>query len=192
MAYSAKSNKSLPVDSGGGGSEEDTVSTASTPTPPAPDEIEKIYPNSTDGSSQMKVITPLQSVGGGSHPSSSVSLGGSVLRVNPWAQELENAWGEEGRGGGGVGRNSEREGCVASSTQAVPSFQKSSFSKQSGGYQFYPLNSTSPSQSQSSSAGIMSSVTTASEIDFRNNLATLDSDIARLQMQFKVALQSPK
>ena len=36
---------------------------------------------------------------------------------------------------------------------------------------------------------VRSSVTTASELDFRRELATLDADIARLQVQFKVALQ---
>lgn len=50
----------------------------------------------------------------------------------------------------------------------------------------FPLKS-SPSHS---SVDIKSTVTTSSEIDFRNNLASLDADIARLQMQFKVARQS--
>lgn len=49
----------------------------------------------------------------------------------------------------------------------------------------YPLKS-SPSYS---SVDAKSTVTTSSEIDFRNNLASLDADIARLQMQFQVARQ---
>jgi len=36
---------------------------------------------------------------------------------------------------------------------------------------------------------IRSSMTTASELDFRKELAGLDADIARLQVQFRVALQ---
>ena len=36
---------------------------------------------------------------------------------------------------------------------------------------------------------VRSSMTTASELDFRKELASLDADIARLQVQFRVALQ---
>lgn len=53
----------------------------------------------------------------------------------------------------------------------------------------YPLYSGSLRGSQSSSADARSSVTTSSELDFRKDLATLDADIARLQVQFQVALQ---
>lgn len=42
-----------------------------------------------------------------------------------------------------------------------------------------------------SSLDLQSVMTTCSELDFRKDLASLDTDIARLQAQFKVALQSP-
>ena len=45
--------------------------------------------------------------------------------------------------------------------------------------------------SMSSFTDVRSSMTTNSELDFRKDLASLDSDIARLQVQFKVALQPP-
>ena len=54
-------------------------------------------------------------------------------------------------------------------------------------YQLYPLNPTSSRTSVTTD--VRSNTTTTSEVDFRNNLASLDADIARLQMQFKVALQ---
>lgn len=50
----------------------------------------------------------------------------------------------------------------------------------------YPVKSAAFS---SSSADARSSVTTSSELDFRKDLACLDTDIARLQAQFRVALQ---
>lgn len=56
-------------------------------------------------------------------------------------------------------------------------------------YQLYPLKQ-SPTPSADAKSTTTSVLTTSSEIDFRNNLATLDADIARLQMQFKVARQS--
>lgn len=56
-------------------------------------------------------------------------------------------------------------------------------------YQLYPLKQ-SPAPSADGKSTTTSVLTTSSEIDFRNNLATLDADIARLQMQFKVARQS--
>ena len=56
-------------------------------------------------------------------------------------------------------------------------------------YQLYPKKQ-SPAHSADAKSTTMSVLTTSSEIDFRNNLATLDADIARLQMQFKVARQS--
>ena len=34
------------------------------------------------------------------------------------------------------------------------------------------------------------SLTAASEVEFRNNLAILDADIAKLQLQFKIAKSS--
>ena len=182
---------------------EETASTASTtpiPSPPALDTHQQSRPaTSSELSSKLKVITPLQSLRGGSSPPSLNSLGGScTLQVKPWAKSgLGDAYGEESKDRveeGSLGKTSTRvvkeDGYVTSSS--IPGFgKKTTFSERSG-YQLYPLNSTSPSQSQSpSSVGAKSSVTTASEIDFRNNLATLDADIARLQMQFKVALQSP-
>ena len=45
--------------------------------------------------------------------------------------------------------------------------------------------------SMPSSVDVKSSVTTCSELDFRKDLASLDANIARLQVQFKVALQPP-
>lgn len=47
-------------------------------------------------------------------------------------------------------------------------------------------------QTSVTSRGIdaQSSVTTSSEVEFRKDLASLDADIARLQIQFRVALQT--
>ena len=55
----------------------------------------------------------------------------------------------------------------------------------------------SPKQSTRSISSLQSSVTgtscrtTASEAEFRSDLASLDADIARLQMQFRVAMLTP-
>ena len=48
----------------------------------------------------------------------------------------------------------------------------------------YPVRHQVPSLTD-----VRSSLTTASEVDFRKDLATLDADIARLQVQFRIALQ---
>ena len=142
---------------------------------------EEIGPLRDPGStqhSQMQVITPLYSL---ATSSSSVSVGGSqMLRLpspqvshpgSPRTKEVPEISPKLGRGGLS-GRHS----------QSIRPTSNHS------GRHHYMLKS-SPSHS---SVDVKSTVTTSSEIDFRNNLANLDADIARLQMQFKVARQSPQ
>ena len=50
-------------------------------------------------------------------------------------------------------------------------------------------SSVGTTSEMNSSVGVKSSRTTASEMDFRNDLASLDANIERLQTQLKVALQ---
>lgn len=69
-------------------------------------------------------------------------------------------------------------------------------SSSGGGEELWDRGVPSPKQStrsslQSSSVAGASCRTTASEAEFRSDLASLDADIARLQMQFRVAMLTP-
>ena len=136
----------------------------------------------TDLSPQMKVITPLYS-NLGSNPSSPPSSVSTVVLNDPESSSREKAT-EQSL----VGKDPQTSGLKAE--QSSSSFQEHVGPTGQFSYQLYPLDSTPSCCSGATEA--RSSVTTASEIDFRNNLACLDADIARLQMQFQVALQSPK
>ena len=50
----------------------------------------------------------------------------------------------------------------------------------------------SPRSTVLSNADIQSTLTSSSELEFRKDLATLDADIARLQMQFRIARHGPE
>lgn len=50
----------------------------------------------------------------------------------------------------------------------------------------------SPRSTALSNADIQSTLTSSSELEFRKDLATLDADIARLQMQFRIARHGPE
>ncbi len=73
-----------------------------------------------------------------------------------------------------------------SNTYSQP--QSEAFNK----HRHYPGTHQLKSTLSHSSIDVKSTVTTASEIDFRNDLASLDANIARLQTQFRVALQPSK
>lgn len=124
------------------------------------------------------VISPLHSL------STSVGLlGGGGTRVSPSLQLGTMGRSESKDSSGQTGTTGQTETAFTSSEP----FLKPTYS-------LYPLKA-GPSFSSSSSspslisADVKSTVTTSSEIEFRNNLASLDADIARLQMQFKVARQ---
>ena len=53
-----------------------------------------------------------------------------------------------------------------------------------------PFILRSATSSQSNVDDVQSTLTTSSELEFRKDLASLDADIARLQMQFRVAVHN--
>ena len=60
--------------------------------------------------------------------------------------------------------------------------------------QVRPVGSNaSPISSRSNVTGVdqQSAITTSSEVEFQKDLACLDADIARLQIQFRVIMQAP-
>lgn len=130
------------------------------------------FPPRTELSSQINVITPLYST----NPSSS-SSSSSLANVSALQHQDSNS--QIRARGRSLDKSQAPAGTQSSENQPRIAGEY--------GYQLYPLN---PTSSRSSVAtDVKSSVTTSSEVDFRNNLASLDADIARLQMQFKVALQ---
>lgn len=55
---------------------------------------------------------------------------------------------------------------------------------------YHPTILRSATPSQSNVDDVQSTLTTSSELEFRKDLASLDADIARLQMQFRVAVHN--
>lgn len=183
-----------------------SVSSYSTPTVTGAGGLEE----RAESYSQMKVITPLYSAVSGHGNLNSPSRGVSHLD-SPSRGHLDSP--SRGLGQGVItpmaaaSRNSpppeyrsrEKENVGGSGNLRSQAYVQQHGSGLSGlkqwgsklsehsDYHLYPLKTSS-----SLSSNAESRVTTSSEIDFRNNLATLDADIARLQMQFKVALQSSK
>lgn len=142
------------------------------------------HPASLHLSPQTHVITPLHSSFTGTSPSL-LSVGGRAPR-NP-APRVDY-FGRPGSQGGSREKSSNKTGKPRRQSRTrLPKHLSETLERSyaTGPNYHYPLES-SPSYS---SVDVKSTVTTSSEIDFRNNLASLDADIARLQMQFKVARQ---
>lgn len=182
----------------GGGCREDSFHSITSPTSTLTEDEEDpahhLHPlphsPSTEMSSKMKVITPLYSLSSSSNQSLASVLAPPKKPDNTGA-----------RSGTVVEKDGTSSASSSQTSELAPtSVHQQSLKKEQRGdmlpgkyaYQLYPLEST---PSQSSCTDVKSSVsTTTSEVDFRNNLASLDADIARLQMQLKVAAlqHSPK